>query len=384
MLDTYYLLDVYKEKSLLFIFFVKTMELQNYLREQGLTSLCNEFKIKVNRHQNFTNLVCLKYSQLESPLEHKIVQQCRGIILNESQNWQIVSYPYNKFFNYGETQAANIDWDSSVVYDKLDGSLMILYYYQGEWRVQSSGTADGSGPVNIAKFSFQQLFWQVWQQLGYQLPEAVDYCFMFELMTPYNRIVVRQDKSDLVLHGVRNLKTLQEENPLVWANKTGWKAVTTYPLNNLAAIIKASETLDPMESEGYIVCDDQFNRLKIKSLEYVAISHMREGFSTRKLLNIVLTNEGEEFLNYYPEWKGLYNQIKIQYENLVQEITKTYRQYQDIDNQKDFALAIKHLPYAGTLFALRAKKVTSVKESLKNTSLTKLETLLNIDYLPLG
>ncbi len=49
-------------------------------------------------------------------------------------------------------------------------------------------------------------------------------------------------------------------------------------------------------------------------------------------------------------------------------------------NQKDFALSVKHFPYSGTLFALRAKKVSSVKESLQNTSITKLEKLLNIDY----
>ena len=203
---------------------------------------------------------------------------------------------------------------------------------------------------------------------------------MFELMTPYNRVVVRQNNHKLVLHGVRNLKTLQEDNPLDWGIKTGWEVVKTYPLTNLVAIVEASENLDPMKSEGYIVCDDQFNRIKIKSSEYVAISHMRDGFSTRKLLNIVLTNEGEEFLTYYPEWQELYNQIQIKYETLVEEIKNIYWQYQNIASQKDFALAIKHLPYAGTLFALRSGKVDSVKQSLQNTSIPKLEKLLNIDY----
>ena len=360
------------------------MELQDYLRDQGLTSLVNEFKIKVNRHQDFSNLVCLKYSQLESPLEKKIVQQCRGIILDESNNWQIVSYPYDKFFNYGESQAPTIDWDSAVVYEKLDGSLMSLYYYQGQWRVQSSGTADGSGQVNIANFSFRELFWKVWQELNYQFPQEIEYCFMFELMTPYNRIVVRQESYKLVLHGVRNLQTLQEDNPLIWAKKTGWEVVKTYPLKNLAAIVEASNNLDPMKSEGYIVSDAKFNRIKIKSSEYVAIAHLREGFSTRKLLNIVLTNEGEEFLNYYPEWQGLYEQIKIKYESLVQEIEHVYAQHKDIELQKDFALTIKHLPYSGTLFALRSGKVSSIKESLNNAAIATVEKLLDIDYLDLG
>ena len=356
------------------------MELQDYLRNQGLTKLCNKFKIKVNRHQDFPNLVCLKYSQLESPLDNRIVQQCRGIILDEKENWQIVSYPYDKFFNYGESQAATINWDDAVVYDKLDGSLMILYYYQGKWQVQSSGTSDAAGKVHSSKFSFKHLFWQVWQQLEYKLPEATNYCFMFELMTPYNRVVVRQNSNNIVLHGVRNIQTLQEENPLRWSNKTGWEAVKTYPFSDLETVIEKSQDLDPMESEGYIVCDDQFNRIKIKSSEYVAISHMRDGFTTRKLIDVVLTNEGEEFLTYYPEWQVLYDQIKLKYETLVQEIETVYLQHQNILNQKDFALSVKHFPYSGTLFALRAKKVSSVKESLQNTSITKLEKLLNIDY----
>ena len=53
------------------------MELQNYLKTQGLKKLVEEYNIKVNRHSQINNLVCLKYSQLESPMGEKIVQQCR-------------------------------------------------------------------------------------------------------------------------------------------------------------------------------------------------------------------------------------------------------------------------------------------------------------------
>lgn len=357
------------------------MELQNYLKTKGLDSLQSEFKIKINRHQEFANLVCLKYSQLESPLDNLIVQQCRGIILDEANNWSVVSYPYDKFFNYGEQSAAKINWYNAVVYEKLDGSLMTLFFYQGEWRVQSSGTADGSGQVNTSKYSFKKLFWKVWQQLGYDFPQETKYCFMFELMTPYNRIVVRQQSNQLTLHGVRNVNTLKEENPLIWSNKYSWQIAKTYPFNDLSAIIQATATLDPLEGEGYIVCDTNFNRIKIKSAEYVQLSHVRSAITTRKILEIVITNEGEEFLTYFPEYVKLHQQITERYEKLVADIETTYQEHQNLPEQKDFALAIKHLPYAGTLFALRAGKVSSVKESLKNTSIPKLESLLNLDEL---
>jgi RNA ligase len=370
------------------------MELQKYLRDRGLESLCEHYQIKANRHQQYPHLVCLKYSQLNSPLGEKIVQQCRGIILDENADWQIVSYPYAKFFNYGESQAATIDWNSATVYDKLDGSLMTLYYYDREWRVGSSGTPDGTGQVNSFKLNFAELFWKVWQELDYQLPEPEkiqnglhadeetllaspsEYCFMFELMTPFNRIVVKQSSNQLVLHGVRNCRTLVEEDPTIWANKYNWQVAQLFPLTNWQEIIKAAAELDPMDSEGYIVCDRDFNRVKVKSPQYVAIAHLRDSFSSRKMIEIVLENEGEEFLNYYPEWTDLYQKIKIRYQNLITEIEFSYQQHRDISEQKEFAIKVKNLPYSGILFALRAGKTNSIKESLANTSITKVEQLL--------
>ncbi|MGB3509133.1 MAG: T4 RnlA family RNA ligase [Microcoleaceae cyanobacterium] len=357
------------------------MELQKYLQKQGLEKLVEDYKIKVNRHQNYPNLVCLKYSQIESPMSEKVVQQCRGIILDEAKNWQIISYAYDKFFNYREPLAVEIDWDTATVYDKLDGSLMVLYYYNDKWQVQSSGAADGSGKVYGFKFSFAQLFWQVWQELNYTLPEEIDYCFSFELLTPYNRIVVQQNKNNLVLHGVRNIKTLQEENPQVLAEKYGFNLVKIFPLSSWQNILKSAEKLEPLEAEGYVICDAKFNRIKIKSPQYVAWAHFSSSFSTRKMIQIILNNEGDELLTYYPEWQELYYQISDRYQELIIEIEEKYEQHKIIPIQKDFAIAIKDLPYSGILFALRADKYSSRKEALVDTSIVKLERLLEIKYI---
>jgi hypothetical protein len=252
--------------------------------------------------------------------------------------------------------------------------------------------ADATGQVGGFPYNFSQLFWKVWQELNYQLPQETDYCFMFELMTPYNRIVVRQNNNSLVLHGVRNVLTLVEEDINNWGDKYDWQLVTSCPLQTIEEIITASNILDPMDSEGYIVCDGRsprsahrnFNRLKIKSPQYVAISHWKTGFSTRRIIEIVVTNEGEEFLAYYPEWKDLYQQIRDKYDALVRDIETDYAQYKDIPVQKDFVLAIKHLAYSGILFALRKEKVDSIRQSLRETSIYKLEALLNISFVELS
>lgn len=66
------------------------------------------------------NLVMFKYSQVDSDMSIKLVQECRGLILDEDTK-EIVSYPFNKFFNFGESNAAKIDWTSARIGQKIDG-----------------------------------------------------------------------------------------------------------------------------------------------------------------------------------------------------------------------------------------------------------------------
>jgi RNA ligase len=361
-----------------------TIELQKYLRTEGLENLIANYAIKVVEHRQYPHLISLKYSQIDSPMGEKIVQQCRGIVLDRSQDWAIVSYPYDKFFNYGEGHGATVNWSTAQVYEKLDGSLMTLYFYDGEWRVQSSGTPDAAGTVGGFGFSFAQLFWQVWEELGYQLPTDPAYCFMFELVTKYNRVVVQPKSNQLILHGARHVPSYQEADPAIWASQHQWELVKTYPLNDWSAVMAAAQDLNPMESEGYIVCDQDFNRVKVKSPQYVAIAHLREGFSSRRMLEILTANEGEEFLTYFPEWTDLYHTMKVRYLELIAEIEAAYDRHRTIEVQKDFALAIKDLPYAGMLFALRAGKAKTARECFQNTGVQRLEELMGLDYTNLG
>lgn len=56
-----------------------------------------------------------------------IVQECRGLILDEDDNWAVVSYPFDKFFNFNESKAAHLDWASGVdVFEKVDGWWVVV------------------------------------------------------------------------------------------------------------------------------------------------------------------------------------------------------------------------------------------------------------------
>ena len=111
------------------------MELQEFLRKNGTKALEEQYNIKVKQHGKYPNLFQFKYSQVASQMGEKIVQQCRGIILDADNDWAVVCHTYNKFFNSAEINAAPIDWKSAKVYEKLDGSLMQLYHYDNQYTV---------------------------------------------------------------------------------------------------------------------------------------------------------------------------------------------------------------------------------------------------------
>ena len=69
----------------------------------------------------YQGLTLFKYSQFYSNLSRQVVKECRGIIVDVEDNFNIVCHPFNKFFNYGESNAAKVDWNSARVQDKVDG-----------------------------------------------------------------------------------------------------------------------------------------------------------------------------------------------------------------------------------------------------------------------
>jgi hypothetical protein len=347
------------------------LKIQNYLQSNSLESLKEKYFIDFKRHSKYPNLILFKYNQIESDFNEEIVRESRGIILDEKDNWNIVSISYFKFFNYGEQLAANIDWESSKCYEKLDGSLIVLYWYDNQWLIQSSGSPDASGNVDIYDFTFNELFWRVWKELEYRLPDESwkNYCFSFELCTPYNKIVVQHNKNRIVLHGTRNRIILKESNVDQYTiDESGWnwEIVKSYPLNTLESVIESAKQLNPINNEGFVIVDKDFNRIKMKSPQYVMLHHLKEGMSKDKLLTIIKTNEYEEFLVYFPEYKEIYNKLKEKYYILIDSLEKHWNLIKNIETRKNFAMEAKKCEFADCMFKLKDKKEESVKSWILN------------------
>lgn len=330
--------------------------------DDWLGHLQAEYKVKVSR-SSCERLVSLKYDQIESPMRETIVQQCRGMVV-DVHNRKVLAWPYDKFWNHGEGLADSIDWSSANVLEKLDGSLMILFFdeHVGQWSVASSGhpTAGGAFGADATR-TFKDAFWQVFEALGMALPEPADWagtCFMFELCAQENRVVVQHERPRLVVHGARHADTGLELGLAALealAARHRWELVKSFPLASIEDCLTAAAELDALQMEGFVVVDGRQRRVKIKSPRYVALHHMKGEATPRRAIELWQTGETSELLNAFPEMAPL---IVAVHEVLEQATATAYARAAELCarkelSQKDFALAVKDELWSPIAFNLR-------------------------------
>ena len=251
---------------------------------------------------------------LESDLNLKLVQEARGAIFYIKDDIvECVCYPFKKFFNYGEEHAAQIDWTSAEVYEKIDGSLMKMWYHKDKWHLSTNGTIDAFGIQSSMFESFGELFERIVhaniQDFGKYLNQS--YCYMFELVSPETRVVIDYEPAVYML-GCRNMLTFEEDNSIIMNFKIPFvKGVRWYNLHSLEDCVQFVATM-PKDKEGFVVCDKNFNRIKIKSPEYLVAHRLAHNgvISIRYILELIQNEKIDDFLGYCGQYNILVNNVK--------------------------------------------------------------------------
>ena len=357
---------------------------QEYLRTGGtLAALAEIYAVKSVRHPAYPNLILLKYSQIASDMSLPLVQECRGVILDEADDWRVVCRGYSKFFNYGEPSAAPIDWATARVQEKVDGTLCTVYEYAGAWHVATTGTPDAGGPVNNGEIIFAPLFWETlglylgedWDTPPWENP---DWCYLFELTTPHNRVVVNHLTASLTLLGVRDRVSGQWVTASDTVLARVVPPVREFPLQSFAGIQATFDHMDPLQQEGYVVVDALGHRVKVKHPGYVALHHMKDGMTQKSILEVIQRGEVPEVTAHFPELAEAFNQVKARYDALALAIDAAYLPIKDIETQKDFAAKALPFPYSAALFDIRRGKAADGRDFLAKTALPSLMRLLGM------
>jgi len=360
------------------------------------------YVVKVKRHPDRPNLVMFKYSQFESDFSNPIVRCCRGSVYDIREDGTVKPYlmPFFKFSNYGEKGADPIDWNHTLyVRDKLDGSLLKLLK---EPDGNDLWTTNGSFDIHIEvpellpaendenlppPYTFASL--RDYALRGHEeeikrLPAL--WTFMFELTSPYNRIIVPYRETKLFLLGCRDPQGI--EHTPEWAAQTFGMSFATpyvYPLKSIDEVIAYCQSIETNDREGVVVQDGNFNRIKIKTDHYRSLFFLKgeDHFSDERIFMAIRQGSIDDALAAWPEIRPRTEEITaewIGFRNAVAGLCgKAAAYYQDC--RKDHADDPKEAKKRYAMFVLEKYKLFSsfLFEAIKENA--DLETLFNkIEY----
>ncbi|MCX8008508.1 MAG: T4 RnlA family RNA ligase [Patescibacteria group bacterium] len=358
-------------------------------------NLKSVYGIEATQSERHPNLYQYVYNQIDSYKERfsPLVLSSRGTILDvESKN--VIAYPFRRFFNYGEwSQDPFVFNNIKAIQEKVDGSLMILYWYYDGWNVATKGNPDASGKVGAYDFTFSELFWEVMNKQHPQWKTMLvpRFTYMFELCSKYNQVITDQsdNEGDLTLIGIRCKNGWYELN-LTDFYETGWKVVTHYPMKTMDEVLYACKSLNPKKQEGFVLVDESYNRLKVKNPFYVLAHNYFSlgGVTAKKALSLYRSGENEEFLSYFSEFKEKYEQYISAYHSIADK-ADSYWNHPDFQklvtsgaSRKDLALWINQNvdeKYRFMLFEmLKGKQSKDVVENLLDSKIIQLmEDIVN-------
>jgi RNA ligase len=290
-----------------------------------------------------------------------VTMQCRGLITNSKGD--VISKPFGKFFNYEEVIDKNlIPWDSEYAYiqDKMDGSLGILFFYDGEWIMSTRGSFTSEQSIRgleILKSKYD---------LSKFMKEVTYLC---EIIYPENRIVVN--------YGCDNITFLSVTTPEIELNwytarsifhSSGIKEEDIVESTMVTFNTDTFDTykkLNTPNSEGFVVRFYPSNfRMKIKFEEYVRLHRILTNVSSRDIWEYLKEDKSfDELLEKVPDefnsWvKETVKDFVIRFENIEKEykwifnkIRNTYfESYQKEFNRAEFAELAKRYSHPSILF----------------------------------
>lgn len=287
----------------------------------------------LNSHESEDGkLIGFKYS-LQTVYDHawdEITLCCRGIVFDKATG-DIVAWPFNKFFNTEEiwTEDGQLAEVGKILQklgngyepkmtrfframDKIDGSLGILFYYDGKWIIKTGGSFNS----DQAKWAQKWLDKCVGQEIcDRYLDYGWTYCF--EIVTKEDPHVCHYNYEGLVLLGALDENHVESEmiDIIEIAGRIGVRYSSMKEFKTYQEMIKYARALD-VDHEGFVVTFDSGFKVKVKGLEYLSKFHMISGITKKDIrLHFDVTT-----LKVDPEYKAAIPeelpQMKLYAENL--------------------------------------------------------------------
>lgn len=286
----------------------------------------------INRRESGDGLSIYNYSDsaMYTPgaWDNPAVRICRGLIV-EDRTQKVIARPWVKFFNHGQVESGELDPTAAVeVTDKLDGSLGIVYAFDGQVRVATRGSFESDQALWATEWINSH--WPFHRTRGDILQLLKFTTLLVEIIYPENRIVCDYGNfQGLVLIGAVDIDSGKYLSPYDRLFHYVWKAKRTpaFPYRNLREALEAT----PREgAEGLCIRYlDEPKIVKFKQEDYIRLHRIVTGLSERSVWEHMMGGGSlEDLLAPLPD--ELHAWAKEAYEGISLEVDRIFERATDI------------------------------------------------------
>ncbi len=302
------------------------------------------YNLKINESLGYA---CISYDQINSDMNLPECQQSRGIIF-DVDSLIPVCIPFYKFWNYGDTKCSKIDWATARIEQKIDGSIIKVWFAErlNKWMISTNGCVDAFTahlPENPTFDTFGDLVQYIFKTnygSNMDFPWVKANTYIFEVTSPYNRVVIPYKESDLTFLGSRNNYSLEETPSYNICVNIGCPLIPcpqTFDLQSAEQVIAECEKYTG-DQEGFVVVDKDFNRCKIKSSFYVHLHQSKNNgaINHERVIDMIQKGKLDEFVAYFDGDKDISDfctSVALTLNNYVQYMEEAKRMVDKMDKE---------------------------------------------------
>lgn len=279
----------------------------------------------------------------------EITLQCRGLVTDDNGN--IVAKGFSKFFNIEEER--HIATSEFEVFEKLDGFLILVFWYDGEMVVAIRGSFTSKYAIEARRILNEKYNEWVCKSFNISLAyQKLTYCF--ELIG-FEQIVVSYPNPDLILTGIFNGETNRD----IFTGDDGSKLLKV--VKKFSGLdYKNIKQLNWQNAEGFVVRFSNGQRCKIKFDDYIKLHRQMtniftttiwEALKDGKSVSEILNDVPDEFYSKVHEYE---TDLKDQFEDIDFQCQIISKWCESLPTRKDIAnhLFTRKPKYATIVFAM--------------------------------
>jgi len=255
----------------------------------------------VHEHSLNGEIVYLIQPQHIGTKWHQDNKHMRSVVVNYAG--EVISAGFPKFTNWGENPdhfPVPNSLKHCTVVEKLDGSLLIVSKYNGQYILRTRGTVDASTLANGHEL---EIFKNTILSKLADNNDTWDYSVLFEWLSPINKIVLNYgDEPSWRLIGFINhinYSLAQQDMLDAMAKKYGFDRPPTYTFSSVEDLLKDVDQW--RGKEGVVVYSKNDQMLhKVKGAWYLALHHMKSELSNiEKVIDVWLEQGMPDYQTFY-------------------------------------------------------------------------------------